>query len=54
MANPLNVIINEIRKMQSTKLIIGDFGCGDAVLSQSIQNKVHSFDLVARNDSVTA
>ena len=52
--NPLDVIINEIRKMQSTKLIIGDFGCGDAVLSQSIQNKVHSFDLVARNDSVTA
>ena len=52
--NPLDVIINEIRKMQSTKLVIGDFGCGDAVLSKSVRNKVHSFDLVARNDSVTA
>lgn len=29
-------------------------GCGDAVLAQSIPNKVHSFDLVAVNARVTA
>ena len=34
--------------------MIADFGCGDAKLSSSVPNKVHSFDLVAVNDKVTA
>ncbi len=40
--------------MQNPKLVVGDFGCGDARLAQSVPNKVHSFDLVAVNEHVTA
>ena len=39
---------------KSKKLIIGDFGCGEAVLATSVPNKVYSFDLVAQNKSVIA
>jgi len=35
-------------------LIIGDFGCGEALLAQEIENKVHSFDHVAVNENVTS
>lgn len=35
-------------------LVIGDFGCGEALLAQEIVNKVHSFDHVAVNEEVTA
>lgn len=35
-------------------LIVADFGCGEARLSQTIPNLVYSFDLVAANDKVTA
>lgn len=34
--------------------IVADFGCGEARLAQTIPNHVHSFDLVAANDKVTA
>lgn len=34
-------------------LVIGDFGCGEALLAQEIENKVHSFDHVAVNEEVT-
>lgn len=34
--------------------MIADFGCGEAELAKSVKQKVHSFDLVAANDSVTA
>ena len=34
--------------------MIADFGCGEAVIAQSVENKVHSFDLVAKNELVTA
>lgn len=34
--------------------MIADFGCGDARLASSLPNTVHSFDLVALNDKVTA
>lgn len=34
--------------------VIADFGCGEAELSKSVKQKVHSFDLVATNDCVTA
>ncbi|MEE6527664.1 hypothetical protein FKM82_029211, partial [Ascaphus truei] len=35
-------------------LVVADFGCGDAQLARSVRNQVHSFDLVALNDQVTA
>ncbi len=34
--------------------MIADFGCGEAQIANTIPNKVHSFDLVAANDKVTA
>lgn len=34
--------------------MVADFGCGDAKLSKNVPNKVHSFDLVAANENVTA
>ena len=36
--------------------VIGDFGCGDAKLAESLEGKmkVHSFDLVSTNPRVTA
>jgi ribosomal RNA-processing protein 8 len=39
---------------RSSNLIIADFGCGEAKLAKSVNNKVHSFDFVALNDLVTA
>lgn len=39
---------------RSSDLVVADFGCGDATLSESVPQKVHSFDLVAANDNVTA
>lgn len=34
--------------------IVADFGCGEARLAKSIQQKCYSFDLVAANDTVIA
>eukprot|EP01036_Dinobryon_divergens_P048212 gene48212-64688_t len=51
--NPLDIVINWIKK-KHPKGIIADMGCGEARLAQSIPNKVHSFDLVARSPDVTA
>ena len=51
--DPLNIVIADIRKLPKTA-VIADFGCGEARLAESLPNKVHSFDLVAANDSVTA
>ena len=34
--------------------VVADFGCGEAAIAQSVGNKVHSFDLVAKNKFVTA
>jgi ribosomal RNA-processing protein 8 len=39
---------------QFPKAIVADFGCGDARLAESVDNKVHSFDLVSRKSHVTA
>ncbi|XP_056648085.1 ribosomal RNA-processing protein 8 [Diorhabda sublineata] len=49
--NPLDVIIKSIKKMPHSH-VVADFGCGDARLSKSVDQKVHSFDLVAVNDTV--
>lgn len=34
--------------------VIGDFGCGENLLSKEIKNKVHAFDFVAIDDSVVS
>ncbi len=39
---------------RSKELVVADFGCGEARLSQSVANTVHSFDLVAANERVQA
>ncbi|XP_021928924.1 ribosomal RNA-processing protein 8 isoform X2 [Zootermopsis nevadensis] len=51
--NPLDIIITALKK-KSSKLLVADFGCGDAHLAHSIPNKVYSFDLVATAKEVTA
>lgn len=51
--NPLDIIIKELKKEPKTS-IFADFGCGEARLSASVPHQVHSFDLVAANENVTA
>jgi len=50
--DPLNVIITDLLR-QDSNAIIADLGCGEARLSRSVPNTVHSFDLVAANENVT-
>ncbi|KAG9462088.1 hypothetical protein GDO78_014928 [Eleutherodactylus coqui] len=50
--NPITGIIKYIKNRPSS-LVVADFGCGDALLAQTVKNQVHSFDLVALNDRVT-
>jgi hypothetical protein len=35
-------------------LVIGDFGCGEALLASEVENEVHSFDHIAINERVIA
>ncbi|KYR01598.1 hypothetical protein DLAC_01598 [Tieghemostelium lacteum] len=53
--NPLDLIIEDLQKSKK-KLKIADLGCGEAKLAERLQDQhqVHSFDLVAVNDRVTA
>jgi len=51
--DPLNTIIADCLRL-GDEAVIADFGCGEARLARSVENKVHSFDLVAANDTVTA
>ncbi|XP_046654027.1 ribosomal RNA-processing protein 8-like [Daphnia pulicaria] len=51
--NPLDIIITDLMK-GPRNWVIADFGCGEAQIANTIPNKVHSFDLVAANDKVTA
>lgn len=51
--NPVNKIIEWLKK-RSTSQVVADFGCGEAIMTKSVANKVHSFDLVAKNELVTA
>ena len=49
----MDIFIKELRASK-LPLVIGDFGCGDAMLAKSLPHfTVHSFDLVAVNDFVT-
>ena len=50
--DPLNSLMTDILR-QDSNLVIADLGCGEARLARSVPNTVHSFDLVAANDSVT-
>ncbi|KAI8647428.1 methyltransferase-domain-containing protein [Parasitella parasitica] len=52
--NPVDVIISQLKKLPKGTLI-ADLGCGDAMIAQTLtKQKVLSFDLVAKNDLVTA
>lgn len=51
--NPLDRIIDYVKSLPEN-FVISDFGCGEAKLAQSVPHRVHSFDLVAINDQVTA
>ena len=33
-------------------LVVGDFGCGEALLARELKNKMYSFDHVAKNENV--
>ena len=50
---PFEVFCERINKA-SDQLVIGDFGCGEAILSKKVRNKVYSFDHVAIDESVIA
>ncbi|ORM40464.1 Ribosomal RNA-processing protein 8 [Babesia sp. Xinjiang] len=52
--NPLDGVISWLEGIDKGK-IIGDFGCGDALIARTFSDrKVHSFDLVAQNSFITA
>ncbi|XP_060835315.1 uncharacterized protein LOC132918198 [Rhopalosiphum padi] len=57
---PLSVIIKQIKPIlkksnTNSPVVVADFGCGDAKLARTFPTvKVHSFDLVAVNQYVTA
>lgn len=44
-----------LKKSKSKSVVVADFGCGDAKLAQAFPEiKIHSFDLIAVNQYVTA
>ncbi|KAA8499307.1 Ribosomal RNA-processing protein 8 [Porphyridium purpureum] len=52
--NPLDRIVQMMSRMDK-RLVVADFGCGTAELARQVpQAKVHSFDLVAHNERITA
>lgn len=51
--NPLDRVIAHVKSLPQS-FVISDFGCGEAKLAQSVPHRVHSFDLIAINDRVTA
>ncbi|OHT03577.1 hypothetical protein TRFO_29006 [Tritrichomonas foetus] len=50
---PVDATIEWIKQTHQPPKIIADMGCGDAKISASVPNKVHSFDFKARNSRVT-
>jgi SAM-dependent methyltransferase len=66
--NPVTTIVNRLKSRignddDGKKIVVADFGCGDAELAKQLLQqkhkgecpfKVHSFDLVAASDLVTA
>lgn len=66
--NPVTTIVNRLKSRignddDGKKIVVADFGCGDAELAKQLMQqkhkdkcpfKVHSFDLIASSDLVTA
>lgn len=50
---PVEVVISWL-KARSPKLVVADFGCGDARLAKSVKNEVFSLDLISADPSVIA
>ncbi|KAI0523102.1 hypothetical protein KFK09_005492 [Dendrobium nobile] len=50
---PINIIIKWL-KSRSSSMVVADFGCGNASLARTIENKVFSIDLVSTDPSVIA
>lgn len=50
---PVQLIADWLKK-QRTSLVVADLGCGDAELAATVPQRVHSYDLVAVNERVTA
>ena len=53
--NPLDLIVKSIAKRKDSP-VVADFGCGEGKLAERLESrcqKIHSFDLVAKNDRVT-
>ncbi|KAJ2774746.1 25S rRNA (adenine645-N1)-methyltransferase [Coemansia nantahalensis] len=53
-ANPLDLLIRQLEGRQ--RLVVADMGCGEAQLAAAVgkRHTVHSFDLVAYNERITA
>uniref|UniRef100_F1L9H6 Ribosomal RNA-processing protein 8 n=1 Tax=Ascaris suum TaxID=6253 RepID=F1L9H6_ASCSU len=55
--NPVNGVIQWLRTMADKKdLVVADMGCGEAKIAETLSSSmtIHSFDLVALNERVTA
>nr|AFK47335.1 unknown [Lotus japonicus] len=50
---PVNVIIKWLRK-QNPSFVVADFGCGEALIANSVKNTVFSLDLVSNDPKVIA
>lgn len=50
--NPVD-LMTKFLKSSSPSLVVADIGCGEAKIAECVDQKVHSFDLVAVNDRVT-
>ena len=51
--NPIDRVIAHVQTLPEDTVVC-DFGCGEAKLAESVKQRVHSFDLVAINERVTA
>ncbi|RCH83981.1 25S rRNA (adenine645-N1)-methyltransferase [Rhizopus stolonifer] len=52
--NPVDVVIEQLKTLPKNT-VIADLGCGDAMIAQTLKKqKVLSFDLIAKNELVTA
>jgi hypothetical protein len=51
----VDIFIAWLKKEAKKKLVVADFGCGEAQLAQSVNkiHTVHSFDLYPVNEFVT-
>jgi hypothetical protein len=50
---PFEVFAERINKAPD-HYVVGDFGCGEAILSKTVRNKVYSFDHIAIDETVIA